>query len=422
MATADPTAEFFARFDDPSEWGSIDDGIPIFIEHVVKGKDGKVKYKIGKEELERVAAKINENALDNWKPIKEFIGHVTPSSPKNPNPDQLEQPLLVGYSRDARVERWGPKGKWAVKVRRFIEKPYVELIRQYPERSADFYPGTFEITGVANLKTDPRLSMGMVVSRPGGLVQYSRGFGMDDDFELANDDAAKADDAASTGGAPIGDPVGDELSEDDRNKAEAYMRHYQKSFPWMGHAMKQYEASLAAPSAMNGEVPGGDPPEGGPAPGGPPEAGEPDGDEGGKPVQFSRREQPEQYARLVELEGKLASVDAERIIADLKSHRVKFDAAKLRTRLLKADEAGRAEMHADAIEHYARQDGTPADHGWLDIAKDEPKASGIDPFNAGEYEPTTQEILQYGADPRDDHGWRAAREALIAEKQKKRSK
>lgn len=190
----------------------------------------------------------------------------------------------------------------------------------------------------------------------------------------------------------------------------------------MGHAMKQYEASLAAPSAMNGEVPGGDPPEGGPAPGGPPEAGEPDGDEGGKPVQFSRREQPEQYARLVELEGKLASVDAERIIADLKSHRVKFDAAKLRTRLLKADEAGRAEMHADAIEHYARQDGTPADHGWLDIAKDEPKASGIDPFNAGEYEPTTQEILQYGADPRDDHGWRAAREALIAEKQKKRSK
>lgn len=210
-ATADPTMDLFHALNraDPSEWSKISYGMPIFIEHegwevpaeeegkkklvvVPKGErppaNGKKVYEVDKSRLAEIAREINRQYETSGTPVKLFIGH---SDPKKP---QAEQPPLVGFGRGAYLGRFGPKGRLAIKTDAFYKPGYEQVEAEYPERSPEFLPRTNGITGVALLKTDPRLKMGMMAYEHEGHEVIYYGVGLMNEITNKQPDDDEDDD------------------------------------------------------------------------------------------------------------------------------------------------------------------------------------------------------------------------------------
>lgn len=281
--SGDPTMVLHRRLIDaePSDWDEIREDVPIFLEHdvyemaggrkvmVVKGDTppagGRKILTVDKAKLQEAAKRINTNFDSYAKPVKFFVGHNGPPS----TTPQQDQPDIIGYGCHATVGPFGPKGITALKVTRFIERGHGEEAAKYPERSPEYYPQRNEITGVALLKTDPRLPMGMVYGHgQGSPLLYGQGFDMADE----RDDTGKTPDEvrkdteqqAGGGGDAGGTDTGDELSPEEAHQAMRFASHYERHHkPWK-YMCDQYSkyASEASPTNGGGPAPA---PAGGPA-------------------------------------------------------------------------------------------------------------------------------------------------------------
>ncbi len=179
MNGVDATQKSLELFKDSSAWDFVECDIPSVTTHVARDKDGKVKYVVDVERLQRTADNINRMQKVDGTPVKFTIGHTADPL----TVPQQQQPAVVAYGWDgayvAPLET--PEG---TKHRLYLRKVYYRKghfaeAKEYPERSPEFYPGSEEITAVALLRTDPRLKMGVTIySRADGAVCYGRGFDM----------------------------------------------------------------------------------------------------------------------------------------------------------------------------------------------------------------------------------------------------
>lgn len=87
---------------------------------------------------------------------------------------EKDQPELLGFARNARVGKFGPKEIPCVLVDEYILTDKAETIRERPYRSAEFYRQKKLITGCAALVRDPKLNLGVVMySGKDALVLYA---------------------------------------------------------------------------------------------------------------------------------------------------------------------------------------------------------------------------------------------------------
>ncbi len=174
IQTNDPTLDFMAGLDDPDKYVRVQNA-PIFIPHErdAKDKDGNpIKIVITEQDLAPIANQINERETSYGVPPILTIGHRRQADPNFP---EHLQPPIVGCVREAHVGYFGPQQKPAVLATLYYKKDAWEEAKEFPFRSVDFYPGSNKVTGVALLKRDPFLPMGVISyaadSEEGGLAK-----------------------------------------------------------------------------------------------------------------------------------------------------------------------------------------------------------------------------------------------------------
>jgi hypothetical protein len=171
---ADATMTAFAALLDESKWKVVRD-VPIFKTFpktkVIKG-DKLV-------ELEVTEADLYEIALNAEKRFSETgtVGRLTPGHIK-PFEDETKQPPIYGHPMNFKVGGWGPKNELAVLCDFYVKPENWEDFTTYPYRSPEYHEDRKEITGVALLKRDPKLDLGMLMFSGRGDCFY---FAMDFD-------------------------------------------------------------------------------------------------------------------------------------------------------------------------------------------------------------------------------------------------
>lgn len=238
----DPTLAFIERLEDPTLYRVVDN-MPVFVPHsrkIKNEKTGKVTEVVVTEaDLPDVAKEANRRFEEDGVPGVLTLGH------RDPRKTETEQPPVVGATKDYRVGTFGPQNKPCVLATGYIRRDREDEAREYPFRSVDYYPGKKQITGVALLKRDPQLDMGMVTYRePAGLIiRYVRDTEMADDLDPTM-------------------PPGTPMKDDDEGAAEEYRKHcYSHPYAKKYHEQMcaQY-GGMAFPSGTNGALPGGEPP------------------------------------------------------------------------------------------------------------------------------------------------------------------
>jgi len=231
---ADPTVAFLDRLNDSSQW-KIVRGVPIFKPH-----SRKVKTPDGKEHTITVTEADLPDIVHNMRRAKRESGVVPRISPGHikldPNCPEALQPEPWGWIPEYYVGTFGPSNKPAVLADFYFRPEFYEQAKAYPFRSAEYYPQSKEITGVALLKRDPQLDM--------GIVQYA---GRDGCYLYAADGDADAGDAKAPAAAPTQPPTGQPpptgkpvLSDD----------------PVWQYMCQQYQQYMATLSPTNGALPG----------------------------------------------------------------------------------------------------------------------------------------------------------------------
>ena len=165
-AQYDPTLESLRRFDDPGLWKIIPN-VPIFDEHDEYGKDGKITRRFDQRKLQEIVTKTERLERESGVIPKITIGHTIGRDVKTgQQPRETDQPPIVGYARQLHLGRFGPRKKLGILATFYFRRDQWQAAREYPYRSVEIYPTTNEITGIAILKRDPQLDL--------GLLTYSR--------------------------------------------------------------------------------------------------------------------------------------------------------------------------------------------------------------------------------------------------------
>lgn len=161
MPQQDPTLDFVAALNDPSKWIKVEN-IPICIPHerTVKNAAGEEQtIVVTADDLPEIANQLEERAAQyGVYPVMTY-GHRQQSDPNFPEKDQ---PDIAGFTADHHFGYFGPSQVPAVLGTAYYKREEWEEAKKYPFRSMDYYPGTKKITGVALLKRDPYLPLGMV--------------------------------------------------------------------------------------------------------------------------------------------------------------------------------------------------------------------------------------------------------------------
>lgn len=241
---SDPTLDFLARLDDPTQWVVVKN-VPVFRPHkrTVKQADGTDQtVEVTEADMPRIAAKYQRLEKEFGVIPRMTLGHTL----LDPQTPERKQPPIVGYGRNLRVGTFGPAKAVAVLADCYYRRDCWEEAKEYPYRSAEYYSNSKEITGIALLKRDPQLDMGMVTYRRGESPYY-----------LYMGDDAKMDDKANPAGegSPVDPPdaAQEKLTPEEEKMADKFMRHYSRKFP----AMQQFMAAPApaCPSGTNGGPP-----------------------------------------------------------------------------------------------------------------------------------------------------------------------
>ncbi len=443
---ADPTMESLQKFDNPDAWDYSEENVPIFVEHelwecphpfspnqtikiaVVPGqqrpKNGRMLYRVDEAMLQHCVDAINRNLADNGKPIKTFIGHT--GDPK----DQTNQPPLVGYGIGARLGRFGPKQQLAVLSKLLYRKGCFEQAKEYPERSPEFHPVTGEITGLALLKTDPKLAMGMLAyAESDNIVRYGSGFdgGDMDPSEKPKEEEPKVEEPKSDD--PTGTPDVDALGPEERATADKFAKHYEANHPAFKYMCQKYAEAQAQPAPL--PAPAATPlaPPGAPMPA----VAKPEENKEEK-VPMSSEIASVQYAQLnatlkalqndvqsmksqahtVQL--KYATSESRRILTELASEGFQFkNPQKELERMIKLDDGGRIERAMEIRENYARYEQAPV--GMPIGIFDGPAEGGADEahnLQPGEENAVVKYCERERLDPANEDDYEKAVKAVIA--------
>lgn len=229
---SDPTLRILASLDNPDRYVR-EVGVPVFVPHVRRDEDGEVEASVSPEDLASIAEGMQQKLEEYGALVRVTRGHVKLAKPGEPPPDESEQPPIMGWAKNARVGKWGPGGdKLGLLVDIYFDKKAHAEAMGYPFRSAEYYPETGEITGIALLRRDPELDLGVLTYARQGTPERGTPEGADmpteDDLdELLNGDDQEqyADDDLDFEGdmanALRGEPDGDEFSPEE---SEQYAR------------------------------------------------------------------------------------------------------------------------------------------------------------------------------------------------------
>jgi hypothetical protein len=164
---SDPTMVVIERFRDPSQWGTVKYGVPVFAPHrrSAKVNGRQVEIDVTSDDLQDLADKAQRLESEDGVPLRLTLGHINQELPEA----DPRQPPLVGYARNVQVGTYGPKGKPCLTADIYIFRERYEQARDFPFRSVDYLPSVDEVRGVALLKRDPFLNLGVVTygAQPG---------------------------------------------------------------------------------------------------------------------------------------------------------------------------------------------------------------------------------------------------------------
>ena len=260
-ASADPTLAFMAALADKSKW-VIKRRVPIFKAHdrfKLNPKTGEkfVAYTVTDADLYAIAENMRE-AEERGEPARLTVGHVTPGEP------ETQQPKVIGYWLNARVEAFGPSNELGIIADAYLKRETAIEAKGRPYRSAEYYHGTKELTGAVVTTSDPALKLGTVelyrvpkrcdfYTAPVQCDLYE-GSAMADEKEEKKEGEEKperigmkpADEKEATG-EPEGHP-----------EWAAHMEHYASKNPWVGYAMHCYTENAGGagmPGATNEQIP-----------------------------------------------------------------------------------------------------------------------------------------------------------------------
>ena len=154
-------ASDLAGLDDPSRFVVLR-GVPIFRPHVRRDRDGKVTAKVGLADLDKIAAVANRRAEGSGDVVRLTLGHTVQRRDDGEPVPEDRQPRPVGYAK--RLRRGSLRGgKPALVADLYVRREDWKDAKTYPFRSAEYYPDTHEITGVAFLRRDPELDLGALL-------------------------------------------------------------------------------------------------------------------------------------------------------------------------------------------------------------------------------------------------------------------
>lgn len=321
-ATLDPTLETLQALEDRSRWVIVPN-VPIFDEHDEHDKDGKLVRRFDERKLNYLADIINRRESDLATPVRLTIGHTLGRNPvTGQEPKETDQPPHVGFARKARVGRFGPKQKLGLLADLYYRREDWDDAKTFPYRSIELYPGSWDITGVALLRRDPRLDL--------GVLTYQR-----DEARIIYQSETSMDPATNAG-----------ADQDDERFYQRLHKH-----PAFKYACEKYQAETGdkelggfakymapAASGSNGSIPA-------------PVAGGADDD----PMRMQRDQQAIHYARL---EAEL--VEVKRVAADMQ---LRYQRAERERDLVQLEAEGyqfdRAELLTEVAalpqDHYARR-------------------------------------------------------------------
>lgn len=169
-AQADPTLEFMAQFADESKW-IVKRRIPLFKPHdQMKVVDGQevVAYSVTPNDIPQIAGNMRRNEKSGI-PARLTVGHIDKTATEN------NQPRAAGYWLNAQPGTFGPDNEPCVYADAYVKPDCAADVKGRPYRSAEYYPATKDIRGVALLTRDPRLDLGTVelYAAPEGAYFYA---------------------------------------------------------------------------------------------------------------------------------------------------------------------------------------------------------------------------------------------------------
>jgi hypothetical protein len=232
----DPTLLTLEKFQDPTAWERIVRNVPIFTVHErkIKNKDDEeVTVKVDETRLKRILAILQKRLKETGVVPVIREGHTL----KGSGISETDQPDILGFTPYFRMGTFGPERKPAILTDMYFLPGKFAQARQYPFRSAEIYPYEFDpgspyadqLTGVALLKKDPALDMGILTyGERQGCYHYALESAMPDE----NLDPTKI-----PGQEPEGpDPEFQEHFDRCMNSAYPHMSRYYKE-----HIAKHYE-------------------------------------------------------------------------------------------------------------------------------------------------------------------------------------
>lgn len=252
-STTDPTLQFMNKLSDESLWKKIESA-PIFIPHDrdAKGKDGEdIKISVGPDDLGPIAEQINMREQEYGVPPLLTIGHRQQT---NPNFNEKNQPDIVGCVRHARIGVFGPKAAPAVLADLYVLKEHWEEARKYPFRSVDFYPGSNKVTGVALLKRDPFLPMGMIMYQAQKEAVKSKSATLHSHNLRAPNGGIEIDGECFKPGAYIPPKFASKLTEEQKAKCRNGDKKPLHKTEGKSHEVETYAGAIGVASSTSGIV------------------------------------------------------------------------------------------------------------------------------------------------------------------------
>lgn len=251
VAAADPTLDSLARFEDPSLWVIVRN-VPVFDEHDEVNEKGEVIRHFGRSELERIAESTNRLRAASAVVPKITLGHTLTRNPKTgEQPRETDQPPIVGYApKGLRLGTFGPARKLALLTDLYFRREDYAEAKTYPHRSVELYPSTNQITGIALLRRDPQLDLGLLTyGRDNGPRYYQMENDMPEELKPGTPPVVPAPD----GDQGQDDPLMAALH---KHPAFQYMckRYMDETGDQDMGGMARY---MAAPSGTNTVVPAG---------------------------------------------------------------------------------------------------------------------------------------------------------------------
>jgi len=246
--------QFFRDLENPALYERVD-GVPIFGPHVRRKKAPNGKWqevRVDDKDLKKIA-----EAMETMERDKGTLPVITPGHRKlDASVSEEDQPPTWGYAR------WAKPGFYSLpngdKVKTLLATVYFDkrqkakdgrpvsvAARSFPHRSVDYYADTHEISGIAMLRRDPELEL--------GLISYG---GTRPLFQYSTENVIMDPTAAPDANAPADSGAGEELSPDDAGKAMSYAKHYEKHHPAFKYMCDSHAEQMAASaSPTNTAVP-----------------------------------------------------------------------------------------------------------------------------------------------------------------------